>query len=74
MHMESRKMVLMNLFAGQQWTNRHRGQTYGLGERRGEGEMHGESKEKLTLPNVKQIANGNLLYVSGNSNRGSVST
>ena len=29
---------------------------------------------KLTLPYVKQIINGNLLYVSGNSNRGSVST
>ena len=29
---------------------------------------------KLTLPYVKQIATGNLLYVSGNSNRGSVST
>ena len=29
---------------------------------------------KLTLPYVKQIANGNLLYGSGNSNRGSVST
>ena len=28
---------------------------------------------KLTLPHVKQIANGNLLYGSGNSNRGSVS-
>ena len=27
---------------------------------------------KLTLPCVKGIANGNLLYVSGNSNRGSV--
>ena len=27
--------------------------------------------QKLTLPYVKQIANGNLLYVSGNSNRGS---
>ena len=37
-------MVLMNLFAGQQWTNRHRGQTYGLGERGREGETHGESK------------------------------
>ena len=30
--------------------------------------------EKLTLPYVKQIANGNLLCVSGNSSRGSVST
>jgi len=29
--MESRKMVPMNLFAGQQWRNRHREQTYGQG-------------------------------------------
>ena len=29
---------------------------------------------KLTLPCVKLIANRNLLYVSGNSNRGSVSS
>ena len=29
---------------------------------------------KLTLSYVKQIANGNLLYGSGNSNRGSIST
>ena len=29
---------------------------------------------KLTLPFVKYIANGNLLYVSGNSNRDSIST
>ena len=36
-------MVLKNLFAGQQWRNRHREQTYGHGERGGEGEMYGES-------------------------------
>ena len=41
--MESRKMVLNNSFTGQQWSNRHREQTYGHGERGGEGEMHGES-------------------------------
>ena len=41
--MESRKMVLMNLFARQQWRNRHREQTYGHGERGREGEMYGES-------------------------------
>ena len=35
-YMESRKMVLMNLFAGQQWRNRHREQTYGHGRRGGE--------------------------------------
>ena len=29
---------------------------------------------KLTLPNITQIAKGNLLYGSGNSHRGSVST
>ena len=29
---------------------------------------------KLTLPYVKKIANRNLLYGSGNSNRDSVST
>ena len=36
-------MVLKNLFAGQQWRNRHREQTYGCGERGGEGEMHRKS-------------------------------
>ena len=43
MYTESRKMVLKNLFTGQQWRNRHREQTYGHGERGGEGEMYGES-------------------------------
>ena len=41
--MESRKMVLKNLFTGQQWRNRHREQTYLHGERGGEGEMYGKS-------------------------------
>ena len=35
-------MVLKNLFTGQQWRNRHREQTYGHGEREGEGEMYGK--------------------------------
>ena len=39
--MESRKIVLKNLFTGQQWRNRHR--EYGHGERGGEGEMYGKS-------------------------------
>ena len=42
--MESRKMVLKDLFSGQQWRNRHREQTYGHGERGEEGEIYGESK------------------------------
>ena len=36
-------MVLKNLFTGQQWRNRHREQTYGHGEKRGDGEMYGKS-------------------------------
>ena len=41
--MESRKMVLKNLFTAQQWRNKHREQTYGHGEEGGEGEMYGKS-------------------------------
>ena len=51
--MESRKMVLKNLFTGQQWRNRHREQTYGHGEGKGEGEIYGESNMRFTLPYVK---------------------
>ena len=74
MYTESRKTVLKNLFSGKQWNNRYREQTYGHGERGGESEMYGKSNRKFTLPYVNQIANGNLLYRLGNSDRGSVST
>ena len=36
-------MEQKNLLTGQQWRNRHREQTYGRGERGGEGEMYGKS-------------------------------
>ena len=36
-------MVLNNLLTGQQWRNRHKEQTYGHGERGGEGEMYRKS-------------------------------
>ena len=36
-------MVPKNLFAGQQWRNRYRKQSYGHGERGGEGEIYGDS-------------------------------
>ena len=39
--MESRKMVSKNLFAGQQWRNRYKEQSYGHRERGGKGEMYG---------------------------------
>ena len=66
-------MVLKNLFTGQQWRNRHREQTYGPGERGGEGEMYGKSNME-TYITICKIANGNLLWGSRNSKRGSVST
>ena len=66
-------MVLKNLFTGQQWRNRHREQTYGHGERGGEGEMYGESNMENYIT-ICKIADGNFLYDSGNSNLGSVTT
>ena len=41
--MESRKMILKNLFTGHQWRNRQREQAYGHGERGEEGEIYGKS-------------------------------
>ena len=42
-------MVLKNLFTGQQWRNRHREQTYGHGERGGDGEMYGRSNMEIHI-------------------------
>ena len=47
--MESRKMVLKNLFIGQQWRNRHREQAYGHMQRGGEGEMYGKSSTEVYI-------------------------
>ena len=47
-------MVLKNLFTGQQWRNRHREETYGHGERGGEGEMYGKSN-KETCTTIRKI-------------------
>ena len=46
-------MISMNLFARQQGRSRHREQTYGHGERGGEGEMYGKSNMETILPYVK---------------------
>ena len=64
--MESRKMVLKNLFIGQQWRNRHREQTYGRGERGGEGEMYGDSNTETYITVCKIDSQRELLYVPGN--------
>ena len=68
--MESRKMVLKNLFTGQQWRNRQRIDLWTWGE----GEMYGESNMETYITMCKIDSQGNLLYGSGNSNRSSVST
>ena len=71
--MESRKMVLFNLSAGQQLRPRHREQTYKEWGEEGEGEMEGEHGS--TYMNIHRIdSRGNFLYDSGNSNQGSVTT
>ena len=51
--MESRKMVSKNLFAGQQWRNRHKEQTYGHGERRPEVEIYGENNMETYITTCK---------------------
>ena len=42
-------MVLNNLFTRQQQRNTHKEQTYGHGERGGEGEMYGKSNMKTYI-------------------------
>ena len=69
-----RKMVLMNLFARQQWRNRHREQTYRHGEREGEGETYGESNMETYITICKVDSQWEFAVSSGKSNRGSVST
>ena len=70
--MAPRKMVPTYLFAGQQW--RKREQIYGHGERGGEGKMYEESNMETYITICKIDSQWNFLYVSGNSNRGSVLT
>ena len=67
-------MVWKNLFTGSKGETDIENRLMDMGR----GEERVRCKErvtwKLTLPYVKWRANGNLLYGSGNSNRGSVST
>ena len=46
-------MVLKNLLTKKQWRNRHREQTYGHGERGGEGEMYGKSNMEKCIQSVQ---------------------
>ena len=60
--MESRKIVLKNLFTGQQWRNRHREQTYGHGEREGGGEMYGNSNKEPYATICKIDSQGGVAF------------
>ena len=69
--MESEEIALMTLFSGQQWRNRQRTDLWARWEDRREKGRCMERVTEICKPCVKQIANGNLLYDSGNSNTGS---
>ena len=47
-NIESRKMVLMNLFVGKGWRHQYRGQTYGYSQE-GEGGTNGENSIDFSL-------------------------
>ena len=60
----------MNLFAGPQWRNRPRKQTYEPRKRAGEGEIYGESNIETYITICKiDSQEGNLLYDSGTQTR-----
>ena len=61
------KHSIFYLFSGKHWRNRHKEQTYGHGERGGEGEMYGESNMDAYIAICKIDSQWELLYVSGNS-------
>ena len=64
--MESKKIVLMNLFVRQQWRCRHRKQTCGHRGVEGGCVMNGGSSMTTDiLPYVKQIASGICCMIQG---------
>ena len=61
-------MVLRNLFAGQQWRNRHREQTYGHRERVGEENRSGSSLLFQDPNTWRNILNGRGRFTNGEGN------
>ena len=72
--MESRKIILKNLFTGYNGETDIENRLMDMGRQEERMRCMERITQELTIPYVKYIANGNLLYGSGNSNRGSVST
>ena len=73
-YMESSKMVLKNLFIGQQWRNRHREETYGHGERGGQSEMYGVSNMETYIIICKIDSEWKFAVCLKELKQGSVST
>ena len=67
-------MLLKNLFAGQHWRNRHREQTYGRGERGGEGEMYGKGNMEPYITICKRDSQWEFAVWFRKLKEGSVST
>ena len=65
--MESRRLVLMNLFAGQQWRHRHREQIY-RHSWEGDSGTNWESSIETHFTTCKMNSRGSLLCDSGSSN------
>ena len=67
-------MLPMNVFAGQQWRNRHREQTCGHGERERESEMYAKSNMETYIAICKIDSQREFAVWLRNSNMGSAST
>ena len=59
--------MVLNLFTGKQWRNRHIELTYGHGERGGEGELYRKSIMETFITICKIDSQWNSLYGSGDS-------
>ena len=70
--MESRKMVLKNLSTGKQWRSRHREQTYGHGERGGDGETNGMSKMETSITICKRDSQARIRCMAQQTQTGAL--
>ena len=73
-YVESRKMVEMNLSAKQKWRHKHREQSHGYQGGRGGGRNWEIGIDIDTLLCIKEIANENLPFSTGDPTQCSVLT
>ena len=73
--MKSRRIVLKNIFTGQQWRNRQRDtEIYGHEEREGEGELYGKSNMETYITICKIDSQKKFAVWLRKLKQGSVST